>query len=71
MTVDFTNYVALAGTPSALVNALDITLTHGVMPAAMKQIITTAVQGESGGNLRRVQTALYLIVASNYYNVWH
>ena len=71
MTVDFTNYVALAGTPSALVDALDITLTHGVMPAAMKQIIVTAVQGETGGNLRRVQTALYLITASNYYNVWH
>jgi uncharacterized protein (DUF1800 family) len=71
MTVDFTPYVALAGTPSALVDALDITLTHGVMPAAMKQIVVGAVQGETGGNLRRVQTALYLIVASNYYNVWH
>jgi uncharacterized protein (DUF1800 family) len=71
MTVDFTPYVALAGTPGALVDALDITLTHGVMPAGMKQIIVTAVQGETGGNLRRVQTALYLIVASNYYNVWH
>jgi hypothetical protein len=71
MTVDFTPYVALAGTPSALVDALDITLTHGVMPAQMKQILVTAVQGETNGNLRRVQTALYLIVASNYYNVWH
>ncbi len=71
MTVDFTPYVALAGNPSALVDALDITLTHGVMPAAMKQILVTAVQGEANGNLKRVQTALYLIVASNYYNVWH
>jgi uncharacterized protein (DUF1800 family) len=71
MTVDFTGYVALAGTPSALVDALDIALTHGVMPSQMKQIIVTAVQGEMGGNLRRVQTAFYLIVASNYYNVWH
>jgi hypothetical protein len=71
-TVDLTPYVALAATsPTALVNGLDNALTRGVMPAAMKQIILTAVQGETGGTLRQVQTALYLILSSNYYNVWH
>ena len=47
MTVDLTPYVTLASSsPTALVNALDLALTRGVMPASMKQIILTAVQGE-------------------------
>jgi uncharacterized protein (DUF1800 family)/Fe2+ transport system protein FeoA len=72
MTVDFTPFVTLVTTsPSAMVDALDLALTRGVMPSAMKQIILTAVEGETGGPLRQVQTAFYLIVASNYYNVWH
>jgi uncharacterized protein (DUF1800 family) len=72
MTVDFTPFVTLVTTsPSAMVDALDLALTRGVMPSAMKQIILTAVEGETGGSLRQVQTAFYLIVASNYYNVWH
>ncbi len=70
-TVDLTPYVTLATTPSQLVDALDIALTHGDMPSTMKQILVSAVQAEGGGNLRRVQTALYLILASSYYNVWH
>jgi hypothetical protein len=72
MTVDFTPFVTLVTTsPSGMVDALDLALTRGVMPSAMKQIILTAVEGETGGPLRQVQTAFYLIVASNYYNVWH
>ena len=71
-TVDLTPFVALAGTPSALVNALDTALTGGVMPAALKQIVVTAVQADAGTSpLHQVQTALYLILSSNYYNVWH
>ncbi len=70
LTVDFTPYVSLASNPAQLVGALDVALTCGQMPVQMKQIITTAVQNESGGSLRRVQTALYLIAASGYYNVW-
>ncbi len=69
--IDLTPYVTLAATPSQLVDALDIALTHGDMPSQMKQILVSAVQAEGGGNLRRVQTALYLILASSYYNVWH
>jgi hypothetical protein len=70
-TVDLTPFLPLAATPATLVNALDLTLTHGTMPAAMKQIIVTAVTGDTGGNLHRVQTGIYLILTSSYYNVWH
>ena len=35
-TVDLTPFLPLASTPATLVNALDLTLTHGTMPAAMK-----------------------------------
>ena len=69
--VDLTPYIYLAAWPDKLVDALDLTLTHGTMPAAMKEIIITAVTGEKAGNLRRVQRGIYLILASNYYNVWH
>jgi hypothetical protein len=70
-TVDLTAYLPLAANPTTLVNALDLTLTHGVMPAGMKSAIVTAVSGDANGNLHRVQTAIYLIMTSNYYSVWH
>jgi hypothetical protein len=70
-TIDLSPFVPLAATPNTLVNALDLTLTHGVMPAAMKTAIVNAVTANAGGNLSRVETACYLILTSNYYNVWH
>ena len=71
-TVDLTSFLPLAATPSVLVNALDLTLTHGTMPAAMKQIVTNAVTlDQSYGALKQVQSACYLILTSSYYNVWH
>jgi uncharacterized protein (DUF1800 family) len=69
--VDLTPFLSLAATPSNLVDALDLTLTHGVMPATMKTAIVTAVTNDNAGNLHRVQTACYLILTSSYYNVWH
>jgi uncharacterized protein (DUF1800 family) len=69
--VDLSPFLHLASNPTNLVNALDLTLTHGVMPADMKSTIVTAVAGETGGNLRQVQRAVYLILTSGYYNVWH
>ncbi len=69
--VDLTPFVALAGNPSTLVDALDLTLTNGLAPAGFKSILVSAVMAETGGNLRRVQTALYLMLASSYYNVWN
>ncbi len=70
-TIDLTPFLALAPTPTTLVNALDLTLTHGVMPSPMKTAILTAVTSDTGSNLHKVQTACYLILTSTYYNVWH
>jgi len=70
-TIDVTPYLALASNPTILVAALDLTLTHGTMPAPMKQIVVTAVTDDTGGNLSRVETGAWLILTSSYYNVWH
>jgi uncharacterized protein (DUF1800 family) len=69
--VDLTPFLPLAATPSTLMDALDLALTHGTMPAAMKTIIQNAVTLNQNGNLNRVQAAVYLILESSYYNVWH
>ena len=69
--MDLTPFLPLASNPTTLVNALDLTLTHGVMPAAMKSSIVAAVSAETNGALRQVQLGAYLILTSNYYNVWH
>jgi uncharacterized protein (DUF1800 family) len=69
--VNLSGFLPLANNPTQLVNALDLTLTRGVMPAEMKEPIITVVTAETGGQLRRVQRAIYLILTSNYYNVWH
>ncbi|WP_263416350.1 DUF1800 family protein [Terriglobus albidus] len=69
--IDLTPYLALASNPNNLVAALDLTLTHGTMPATMKQNIVTAVTNDTNGNLSRVQTGAWLILSSGYYNVWH
>jgi hypothetical protein len=70
-TADLTPFLQLASTPAALLNALDLTLTRGTMPAAMKQIITNAVIADQPyGTLKQVEGAVYLILQSSYYNVW-
>jgi hypothetical protein len=70
--IDLTPFLQLASAPSTLVSALDLTLTHGTMPTAMKQIITTAVTADkSYGALKQVEGAVYLVLQSSYYNVWH
>jgi hypothetical protein len=69
--VDLTAFLPLAATPATLVSALDLTLTHGVMPASMKAAIVNAVTADNLGTLHKVQTACYLILTSTYYNVWH
>jgi uncharacterized protein (DUF1800 family) len=70
-TVDLTALLPLAANPATLVAALDLTLTHGTMPPAMKQIVLTAVTADNTSSLHRVQTGIYLILTSSYYNVWH
>ena len=69
--VDLTPLVALGANPTMLVDALDLTLTNGLAPTGFKTILVNAVTAEGGGNLRRAQTALYLMLASSYYNVWN
>jgi hypothetical protein len=69
--VDLTPFVALAGNPSTLVDALDLTLTCGLAPAGLKNILINAVSSEQGGALRQVQTAIFLLLSSGYYNVWN
>jgi len=70
-TVDLTPFLPLASTPGTLVNALDLTLTHGTMPGGMKTAIVSAVAADSLGPLHQVEGACYLILTSSYYNVWH
>jgi Protein of unknown function (DUF1800) len=70
-TLDLSPFVPLASTPATLVNALDLTLTHGTMPAGMKSQIVSAITADTGGALQRVEHACYLILTSSYYNVWH
>jgi hypothetical protein len=71
-TIDLTPFLPLASNPASLVNAVDLTLTEGVMPAGLKTIITNAVQGDAlNGTLHQVETAVYLTLISNYYNVSH
>jgi len=70
-TVDLTAFVPLAAAPATLVSALDLALTHGTMPAAMKTTIVNAVAADTSPLLQRVEDACYLILTSNYYNVWH
>jgi len=66
-----TAFVPLAGTPATLVNALDLTLTHGTMPAGMKSTIVNAIAADGLSPLQKVEEACYLILTSSYYNVWH
>jgi hypothetical protein len=70
-TVDLTPFLPLAATPATLVSALDLTLTHGTMPAAMKSALVSAVSADQGGALAQVEDAIYLILTSSYYNIWH
>jgi hypothetical protein len=70
-TVDLSPFVPLASAPATLVNALDLTLTHGTMPPAMKSQIVNAITADAGGALQRIEHTCYLILTSSYYNVWH
>ncbi len=68
--IDLSPWLAMAGNPTALVEALDATLTRGQMPATMKQSIISAVTGTSG-DLKKVQVGTYLILTSAWYQVAH
>ncbi len=69
--IDFSPFVPLAANPATLTDALDLTLTHGTMPAALKTLVTNAITAETNGNVFRVQAGVYAILTSGYYSVWH
>ena len=68
--LDFTPLLPLAATPSDLVDALDDLLLHGSMPDEMHVSIEQAVAAVSWSNpLKRVRTAVYLVLTSSQYQV--
>ncbi len=65
---DFSDEIAIADDPAALVDRLDLILTYGQMSDGMKQIIIDAANNFEDP-LLRVQTALYLFMISPEYVV--
>jgi uncharacterized protein (DUF1800 family) len=68
--LDFTPWLPLAATPGDLVDSLDDLLLHGSMSDEMRQTIEQAVAAVTPTNaLKRVRTAVYLILSSPQYQV--
>lgn len=67
------NLTALADNPSAMVDALDALLLHNTMGAAMKAQVLSAVNSipatDTGYQLKRARTAVYLVATSQQYQV--
>jgi len=70
-TIDLTPFLSLASSAATLADALDLTLTHGTMPATMKTQLVNLIASDPGGALQKVEDGIYLILSSSYYNVWH
>ena len=68
--LDFTPMLPLAATPPDLVDALDDLLMHGSMTDDMRLAIVQAVSAVAPTNaLKRVRTAVYLVLTSSQYQV--
>ena len=72
--IDIANLQALAANPVDVINALDALLLHGTMNAQMRTSITTALNAINDANvttrnLKRAQTAVYLVATSSQYDV--
>ncbi len=66
--VDLSSLVALAGTPSAMVDQLDATMTHTTMTATEKTAIVNAVSAVAATDtLGRARMAAYLFAVSPRY----
>jgi uncharacterized protein (DUF1800 family) len=67
------NLTALADNPSAMVDALDALLMHNTMGAVMKTQVLNAVSSipasDTGYQLKRARTAVYLVATSQQYQV--
>ena len=66
--IDLTNFQAVAGNSSALLDEVDKTFFYGRMPAGVRNAITNAVAA-AYDNSQRVQAAVYLGALSGQYAV--
>lgn len=66
--VDLTNFNAVAGNTTALLDEVDKVLFYGRMPAGVRNAITNAVTAAYDNN-QRVQAAVYLAALSGQYAV--
>ena len=68
--IDLSPLQPLADAPADLVHELDTRLLHGSMSAPMRDSITGAVNAVPASDpLRRVRTAVYLVLTSSQYQV--
>jgi len=68
--IDVSGLLPLAGRPPELVAALDQLLMHDSMSAEMRDTVAKAVGTVAGSNpLKRVRTAVYLVLTSSQYQV--
>ncbi|MFN2481857.1 MAG: DUF1800 family protein [Pyrinomonadaceae bacterium] len=67
------NLTTLADNPSQMIDSLDALLMHNTMGAAMKAQVLSAVSGipvtDTGYQLKRARTAVYLVATSQQYQV--
>jgi hypothetical protein len=66
--VDLTNFNAVAGNPTALLDEVDKVFFYGRMPAGVRTALTNAVTAAYDNN-QRVQAAVYLAALSGQYAV--
>lgn len=68
--IDLAPLQPLASNPGALVDALNDRLLHGTMAGAMRSSIMQAVSAVAASNaVKRVRTAVYLVLTSSQYQV--
>ncbi len=69
VTLNLSDYVALAGDIDTLLNRLDLVLTYGRLSDETRAAMTRVLQQISGNNALRAQTAVYLFLISPDYAV--
>jgi uncharacterized protein (DUF1800 family) len=68
--LNFAPYIALAGNPTQLIDALNQAMMHGTLPANARASIITAVTAiPAAETAKRAQVAVYLIASSSLYQV--
>jgi hypothetical protein len=67
---DLSPFIALAGSPSDMVDAVDRAFLYGRLPQNVKEQIVNAVSATHDYNLR-ARNAIYLVATSALYQVQH